>query len=671
MYIHNRLPNSSIKNKTPHELWFGKVPTYDHLRPFGCITYAHIPEQRRAKQSKFDDRGNRGCFIGYDSQDTYIYYDFIRKKFDKSHNINIHESLFPDPKEFDKIPVLQSVKEPTLPSELSRIIHDSIVVEHEPSTPVINMVISGRVSDIIISVSYNDAMSRKEATEWKKAMDSEIKDIEDNKTWELWDLPYGRQVIGTKWVFTVKSDENYVIKELKARLVAKGYMQIDGFDFGETFAPVVRMESVQTLFAITAYYSLTAIHLDATKAFLHAYSDVELYVQQPDGYVNPRYPHKVLRLNKSLYGIKQAPRLWYLALLTQVIKLGFKVCETDPCVYVSFKRGVIMAIYVDDTLVIGKTQEACEQVHRELSQHFKFRNLGFPTQFSGLTITSTPTTISINQEASIDKALKKYKMSDCAPCETPLEPSHHLVKRKWFEKPADQTLYRQIVGSINHIAYYSRPDITFAASKLSQFNSDSTTVHLKAARHVLRYLKATKHFKITYGGAHQFNAEGYSAKLVPKELFEYGFADADYAGDKDDRKSTTGYVFILNNGPISWGTHKQSTVALSTMEAEYMAISDAAWEALARNYLLTDLAIRIPPPLIHGDNRSALNIAQQPIFNRQAKHIEVKYHFIREKVAQNMLEVEWVSTKSQTADILTKALSVKQHRDCLMLLQLN
>ena len=159
--------------------------------------------------------------------------------------------------------------------------------------------------------------------------------------------------------------------------------------------------------------------------------------------------------------------------------------------------------------------------------------------------------------------------------------------------------------------------------------------------------------------------------MVPKELFEYGFADADYADDKDDRKSTTGYVFILNNGPISWGTHKQSTVALSTMEAEYMAISDAAREALARNYLLTDLAIRIPPPLIHGDNRSALNIAQQPIFNRQAKHIEVKYHFIREKVAQNMLEVEWVSTKSQTADILTKALSVKQHRNCLMLLQLN
>jgi hypothetical protein len=215
----------------------------------------------------------------------------------------------------------------------------------------------------------------------------------------------------------------------------------------------------------------------------------------------------------------------------------------------------------------------------------------------------------------------------------------------------DQTHYQELIGSLNHLAVYSRPDISFAVSKLAQFNSDPTLIHLRSAQHVLRYLQGTKDLAITYGNA--------------KDLTPKGFADADWGSDKDDRKSMTGYVFIINNGPVSWTSHKQTTVATSTMEAEYMSLSDASREAIARQQLYMDLNIQISTPLLYSDNQAALAIAQNPVHHQRSKHIDIRYHFIRNAVQNDQVKIDYVPTANQTADILTKALGPQQHVRCI------
>jgi hypothetical protein len=189
-------------------------------------------------------------------------------------------------------------------------------------------------------------------------------------------------------------------------------------------------------------------------------------------------------------------------------------------------------------------------------------------------------------------------------------------------------------------------------SKLAQFNSDPTQLHLRAAQHVLRYLQGTKDLAITYGNA--------------KDLTPKGFADADWGSDKDDRKSMTGYVFIINNGPVSWTSHKQTTVATSTMEAEYMSLSDASREAIARQHLYTDLNIQDSIPLLYSDNQAALAIAQNPVHHQRSKHIDIRYHFIRNAVQNDQVIIDYVPTAGQTADILTKALGPQQHSKCIV-----
>jgi hypothetical protein len=253
-------------------------------------------------------------------------------------------------------------------------------------------------------------------------------------------------------------------------------------------------------------------------------------------------------------------------------------------------------------------------------------------------------------------------MQDCSPVDTPLDPSLPLHQRLPHEKSADQDLYQQITGSLNHLAVYSRPDISFAVSKLSQFNRDPSTTHLAAARRVLRYLKGTKHFTITYGPRHQSS----------HSLNFFGYADANHGGDLDDGKSHTGYVFMLNNGPITWTSHKQTSVASSTTEAEYMSLSDASREAIARNQLFEELGVILPaPPPLLSDNQAALAITEEPAQHHQIKHIRIRYHYIRDAYRQEQISIGYIPTADQAADILTKPLHAPAHHHHLLALGLS
>src|SRR5947207_3780930 len=344
-YIKHRLPHSAISYNTLFSLWHDQLITpIGHIRPFGCIVYAEIPKERRPRLSKYLPRAYKGCLLQQISPSMIKFYDFERKTTDTSHNFTIRENQYPSTSQFDQSTPATHPASPLLPNQT---IYDSITVELLPAIKVF----STSIAESSDPLSYLDSMSRKDAVQWRKAMEEEIQSIIDNKTWELSDLPANRQVIGTKWVLKKKRDGNNNIIRHKARIVAKGYSQIAGLDFTETFAPVVRIESIRTLFSIVAFYNLYILHADAKTAFLNGNSDLELYVKQPEGFLDRSYPNKVLGLRKSLYGLKQATRIWYLLLCQHILNLGFKSCESDPSIYINIEKSIILSVYVDDILI--------------------------------------------------------------------------------------------------------------------------------------------------------------------------------------------------------------------------------------------------------------------------------------------------------------------------------
>jgi transposase InsO family protein len=657
VYLKNRLPHASIQHRTPFEMFHSKLPRYEQLRPFGCILYAFVPEERRPNQHKFLPVCTKGVFLQYiDESFTYKFWDLDRQKIDISHHVAFTEGRFPEPLDFPgEIPAYSRFT-PTPPTpETEREIHDMIVVEDIPIRSAFHA-IDDTSTATLEPTSYHEAVNSPDKEKWLAAMRDELKSIHENKTWILCDLPRGRKCIGSRWVFKVKKDGNNKTVKYKARVVAKGYSQVAGLDFEDTFAPVVRIESVRHLFAIAAFYGLYILQIDAKTAFLNGDSDLELYISQIEGFKDQRNPHKVLRLRKSLYGLKQAPRIWYLLLCSQIISFGFEALGSDSSIYYSSTRKVFLAVYVDDILIFGKSQQSCMEIYDLLARQFKMENLGPPKTFLGLNILRSNGVISINQTGYIDRMMKRFRMESAATTSTPLPPSLPLLTTRPNDKKANQQLYQEIVGSLNHIAVFSRPDISCAVSQLSQFNKDPSETHLKAARHVLRYLKFTRHWRITYGNS--------------KTLDIRGYADANWGGDKNDRKSTTGYVFIINNGAVSWTSHKQSTVALSTMEAEYMSLSDAAREVFARCQLFWGLNITISTPVIYSDNQGAIAIAENPTNYQRAKHIDIRYHFVRQAVQNNKIRIEYIPTGEQLADVLTKSLGPQKHHHSGQLLSL-
>jgi len=477
-------------------------------------------------------------------------------------------------------------------------------------------------------------------------MKEEFKNLSDRKVWILTVLPLGKNCIGSKWVFKTKKDGKGNFEKYRARLVAKGFSQIFGIDFDRTFAPVIRIESVRHLLALAAFYGYDILHIDCVTAFLNGDSDLELYIEQPQGFIDKRFPTKVLRLNRSLYGLKQAPRIWYLLLCSVIISLGFESLESDPCIYRNAKTGVILGVYVDDILVIGATSSLLNEVYKGLAKHFKVTNKGFPKTFLNLNITrNQDKSITINQCGYIDKILSRFNLKNARTVKTPL-PTNELLKSTNENKRCNQKLYQEIVGSLNHLALFSRPDISFSVSKLSQFSANPSVEHLHAAKHVLRYLKLTRNYSITYGHG---------------DLQHIGMSDADWASDKNDRKSFTGYVFYVNNGPVSWSSHKQPTVSHSTLESEYMALSDAARECIARSHLYEELRIPIDTPVIYSDNLGALTTAEDPTNYPRSKHIDIKYHYIRHCINEDLLCIDHVPGNENPADILTKALGPTKH----------
>lgn len=492
--------------------------------------------------------------------------------------------------------------------------------------------------------TLQEAMDDDKWTKWEHGMIEENESLNTNQTWELVPRPSNRKVLRGKWVYRLKRGALGEILRYKARWVVRGFEQLEGLDYHETFASVVKPMTYKALFAIAAANDWDIEQMDVKTAFLYGNIEEDIYVEQPDHFDDNS--KRVCKLKKALYGLKQSPRVWYQTLATFLTSLGYAPLDSDFNVF--SKHGTFLAIYVDDLIITGSSSNQITTLKHALSDRFHMANLGPCIYYLGMVISrDRPNRIlALSQTAYIERVLKDHHMFDCKPMDTPMatDSSLHKAEDGYQASPELRHHYQSAVGSLMYIMLGTRPDIAYAISVVSRYGSNPTDEHWKAVKRIFRYLKATLHMRLTFQGPIQ--------SLI-------GYTDSDWAGDKDTRRSTSGYVFSLGSAPISWSSKRQPTVALSTCEAEYTGQTQAAKEAVWLKSLLSQLTgdnQYLKSVVIYGDNQGAIALAQNPRFHARTKHIDIQNHYVRESIASKQVALKYIPTESQVADGLTKPL---------------
>ncbi|GMJ13708.1 hypothetical protein HRI_005040000 [Hibiscus trionum] len=487
--------------------------------------------------------------------------------------------------------------------------------------------------------------------EWRQAMQDELQAIEDLKTWTVVPLPAGKQPIDYKWVYRVKYKADGTVDRFKARLVVKGFTQIEGVDYIDTFSPVAKMTSFKVLLALAASNDWHLLQLDVNNAFLNGQLDEEVYMKLSLGYnlkdsmscANlDESSNLVCKLNKSIYGLKQASRQWFHAFSQVILKCGFVQSPSDHSL---FTKGtgddfIALLVYVDDVVLAGKNLLLLEAVQDFLQSHFKLKLLGPLKYFLGFEIAMNDTGISLSQRHYTLQLLEDTGCLGKKPAETPIIASHKLSVHEG-DLLTDPQIYRRLVGRLLYLTH-TRPDITFAVHLLSQFVSSPRQPHLQAVYHLLSYIKNSP-------GQGLFFSKNNNLQLR-------AFVDADYGSCPDTRRSTTGYCTYLGDSLISWKSKKQNTVSRSSCEAEYRAMTSATCELVWLTALLSSFGVQISQTSLFCDNQSSVHLASNQVFHERSKHIEVDCHFIREKVAAGFLKLFHIRSLNQLADMFTKAL---------------
>lgn len=469
--------------------------------------------------------------------------------------------------------------------------------------------------------SFSEALASPQSREWKEAMECELRSLHSNEVWTLTDLPKGKKVIGSRWVFKTKLGADGQVDRYKARLVAKGFAQRKGSDYDETFSPVVRGESVRMILALAAQENLHMHQMDVETAFLHGELQEEVYMQQPDGHESEGHEEQICRLHCSIYGLRQSPRCWNHVLDRHLKGMKFTQTQGDPCVYVSSNIAgrLLVAVYVDDLVIAGDCEEEIKAIKRTLSSRFRMKDLGDLHHFLGIEVVRDLAggVVWFGQSTYTGRLLDKFGMAGSKPVSTPADPESRLVKRTQ-EEAADPKLYQAAVGGLLYLSTKTRPDIAFAVGNAARFSSDPSKAHWQAVKRIMRYLQGSLDLGLRY-------------QRQKESVFTCtGYADADWGGSQDDRKSTSGYIFQANGAAISWRSQKQTCVALSTAEAEYISLSAAAQEAIWLRGLSAEIAGGKEKQIeVHEDNQSPICMASNPVYHGRTKHVELKYHYVR------------------------------------------
>lgn len=676
-YLINRVATRTLKNQTPYEVFKGRKPSVKHLRVFGCIGYAKVdaPHLR-----KLDDRSRTLVHLGTEpGSKAYRMFDPTNKKIVVSRDVVFDEHKtwnwsnvnkgHDKPGKF-KITFgnfgnqgIRDEEEETEVQKQDKEVDVDLSEEEDDYSDEINLRRSTRITKkpnylsdyiclseaegerllLLLNEEPFDFTEAVEEKVWRDACADEIESIVKNNTWDLVDLPAGAKAIGLKWIFKVKRNSDGSINKYKSRLVAKGYIQRHGIDFEEVFAPVARIETVRFIIGFAASYGWEVHHLDVKTAFLHGELKEDVYVMQPEGFVVAGSENKVYKLKKALYGLRQAPRAWNEKLNKALEKLRFSKCVKEPSLYHKKEEDdlLLVAVYVDDLLITGSSTTMISEFKKQMSTIFEMSDLGLLTYYLGIEVVQNKDGITLTQTRYAKRILQETGMDDCNAVLTPMDAGLVLSKAP-EEQSVDEKEFRRNIGCLRYLLH-TRPDLAFSVGLLSRYMHEPKVSHAAALKQILRYLKGTPSFGLTYKRADKM-------KLT-------GFSDSSHNIDKDDGRSTTGHIFYLNQCPITWCSQKQETVALSSCEAEFMAATEAAKQAIWLQELMEEITGQACKKVtICINNKSAIALTKNPVFHGRSKHIHKRYHFIRECVENDQVEVQHVPGVEQKADMFTKAL---------------
>ena len=596
IYLHNRSPTAALDNETPFERLFRRKPNVTHLRVFGCVCYVYIPTGQR---KKLDAKARRGIFVGYPpGVKGYKIYDVEKKYFVVSRNVHFIEnnfehfkksesdsmeyaildkylsSNFEENEDVPELPVYAENVEPVgenneepmgAQAPRQRTFEDNFMEqvrnlgatrEHRPPVRFreeLCNITGSLTSEVEEPKMVEDALSSEQSQHWQEAMNSEFSSLMKNDTWELVPPPEDKNIVGSKWVFKVKRDANGRVDRYKARLVAQGYSQMKGVDYEEVFSPVTRNSSLRSLLALANAYNLDVHQMDVKTAFLNGTLDCDIYMEQPYGFVDKKKPDYVCKLKKSLYGLRQSARCWNTTLDDYLTSVNYRKGNADGCIYVKTEKEhdgqinfIILGVYVDDIVVVSNNTAMLETEKKKLSARFEMADHSEIHYLLVMLIKRDrdTKTLTMSQQTYLEGVLKRFGLENSKPIATPLEPGSKFRQSTDDEELFDSQTYQQAIGCLTYASTSTRPDISAAVNVLSQFSSKPSKQHWMGVKRIMRYLKGT----IDYGLQYTVGEE--DPELV-------GYSDADWAGDPDTRRSTSGYLFQFGGGSISWSSKKQ------------------------------------------------------------------------------------------------------------------
>ena len=678
-YLINRLATRSLSEKTPYEVFRSKKPNLNHLRVFGCVCYA---ASEKTGRKKLDDRSRRLVHLGIEpGTKAYRLLEPLNRKIIVNRDVIFTEDVgwkWNTEKQRGKDDVgdfeleLKGFLEDQGTNNDETMADDNIQNEGEDDDDdeteedqpqlrrsnrvgtkpaylddyVLLLADAERECERLLVIINDEPWSFSEASKlqvWLDACKDEIISIEKNNTWILVDAPMGVKPIGLKWVFKIKRNADGSIIKYKARLVAKGYIQKHGIDYDEVFAPVARVETIRLIIALAAASGWEIHHLDVKTAFLHGELKEEVFVTQPEGFEVAGQEGKVYKLRKALYGLKQAPRAWNVKLNKILVGLNFHRCSKEPSLYRRRDKMslLLVVVYVDDLLVTGSPLTSIVKFKESMAAEFDMSDLGKLTYYLGIEVYQFDGGITLRQSRYASKLLEESGMGACNSSHVPMDFNVKLSKAP-AEKSINETDYRRNIGCLRYLLH-TRPDLNFSVGLLSRYMQEPKESHGAALKQVLRYIRGTISLGIMFTRS--------------SKLEVVGFSDSSHNVDEDDGKSTTGHVFYLDDSPITWSSQKQEIVALSSCEAEFMAATEAAKQAIWLQELLGEVMGKTCEKVkLKVDNKSAIALTRNPVFHGRSKHIHRRFHFIRECVEKEQIEVEHVPGVEQRADILTKSL---------------
>jgi hypothetical protein len=706
VWLKNRTSTLAVASKTPHEVVTGNKPNLSKLPEWGCNIWVHTKDN-----SKLDARAVEGRWIGYDEQSkgSRIYWPqkgsvtversivftppmVVADDLEGEDDISVKNPSTSDQNTSEPYPSLpttppsgaiplpqtprpQRIRKPTqyvrdirsnkgsatgysqdtMPTGLQAPEEKRVENKGEEKSTEGDVTLVVDAGDIqpLEPKSLAEAKRRPEWPYWEKAIREELKTLEDAGTWELTSLPEGANVVGSKWVFRIKRDASGQVVRYKARLVAQGFSQVEGVDYFDTYAPVAKLASLRTILALAARFDLELHQIDIKGAYLNGeLTDNEhIYMRQPPGYPYPNSMGCVLRLHKTIYGLKQSGHRWYQK-LTKICEevMGLTRCNVDQAVF--YRREgdsiLVMAVHVDDCTIAARPPKLVEELKEKLRTRVEVTDLGELRWLLGIEIARDrdARTICLSQHQYIEDIVRRYGCHNERPLSLPMGTNVKLSAAQSPKTPEDVASmrnipYREAVGSLMYASLGTRPDITFAVTRLSKFLENPGQPHWEAVRSVLRYLNGTSSHWLVFG-----ENEG---NLI-------GWVDAD-GSQEEDRRAYTGYAFLIDGGAVSWSSKQQELVVLSTTEGEYVAATHAAKEALwLRSFIGEVFGTNLESTTLFSDNQSAIALSREHQYHARTKHIDIRYHFIRWVIDNGSIRLIYCPTEDMIADTLTKPL---------------